>query len=941
MSASSRQGERRWGGFVLVLSLLALSAPAAESTGEPGSLLMEIRRDLDSLLDAELHGVPDQLWASDQAFALQVMVLRAGRELPPTVSAARRSERETVRREALDWLRGRLAEDPTFGEEWSRVTSALLQDPDQDVLWRATARTLGRLFDYGHARELARGLSSERPQLAHAASNALFDLYLRWFTNPQEFLHFWEESAPVCDSQLYRERAREFERQARELQVKLLEYEPQRAASLLASPDPRLRAAAARSLGGSINGDAQEAISLLLTHLASEVDGAAFHATVEALLETQAAAEPDAAPLAALRQVMAEVVRSGPDDLQGPAAYWLGRTVWSATPEGEASILAGVDLLAIQLQRLEAPGNLTDRDVLVTSLQALWTLGDRAVRAGLALDARVGPVREVVLRSIREEREFEGVRVAAARLLPIVSQPQDIQVAVEVMSAPATSPGLVYTLLADVGEMARGVQPEERTAALVLDTLLGQLSKADPDLRRRALSYLGDPDLAALTARANPSRFIQVLGTETLPELQGQLLALVAEYGRQDQVDQLLGLSNFDAIVNSGPAGMASLVQTLERLAGGDPALVLHATERLLAVANEDTRVSRLREALTLIGRLDSPASQGLPAEGHDQVVAWARELRTSSGSLPGGKDFLRRLVAVHLPGCSAGENADAPNLAHVQALLLSDLFALAPEETQAEEVLVWFENARAFAVVRARAKEQALVLRDRARFHLKQGASEQALADYRAVFVAEASGVDPGLGSGPSVLDLSDLRRGGELVAASGTDALTAREALVVSQALLARDAWTREPAAVRAQDLRDLAQRALRSETVEACDLALRALSGLPALPELAAEGEPAPTLPPAPEGATWDGLLGERAVHQELIGLDAELRAARQLLLAPASSESDASESGPGGDVVEEPPLPEPDPAPESGDGAEEESASEASARPGSEGGTEAPR
>ncbi len=896
------------GGLVLALCLFSAGALAKPGRGELGTLLVETRRDLGSLLDAELHGQPDELWAADPAFALQVMILRAGRELPPTVSAARRSEREAARRAALDWLRGRQLQDPTFADEWSRSVSSLLQDPDQEVLWRATARTLGRLLDYGHSRELARGLSSERPQLAHAASGALFDLYLRWFTDPQEFQHFWDESAPVCDSPLYRDRAREFERQARELQVKLLEYEPQRGTALLSSVDPRMRAAAARSLGASIDAGSQETVSLLLQHLEREVDGAAFHAMVEALLETQAAAEPEAAPLAALRQVMSAVVRTGPAELQGPAAYWLGRSPWSVEPQGEASILGGIDLLAAQLQRLEAPGNLTDRDVLVTSLQALSALGERAARAGLELEARVGPVRELVLRSIREEREFEGVRVAAARLLPIISQPQDIQVAVEVMGAPSTSPGLVYTLLADVGEMARGVEPEERTAALVLDTLLGQLTNQDPDLRRRALSYLGDADLAALTARANPKRFIDVLGSETLPELQVQLLALVAEYGRQDQVGQLLELQNFDAIVNSGPAGMAALVQTLEQLTVSDPDLVLRAAERLLAVANEDTRVSRLREALTLVGKLDSSAAAALSADGHDRVVAWARELRSSAGSLPGGKDFLRRLVSVHIPGCSAGEDSSGPNLAHVRALFLSDLFALDPESMRAEEVLTWFENARAFAAERGRDMEQALVLRDRARFHLKQGAGALALSDYRAVFAAEAARDRATPEAGTSVLDLSDLRRGGELVASSAADARTAGEALLVSLILLGRDAWSREPAAVRAQDLRDFVQRALRSETPEACELALGFLDGLPELP---AEVESPTPLPAAPAGASWEGLLADRAVHQELLGLDAELRAARELL-----SRADDTDSSP--DTPDESSPESPGEGPEEGTG-----------------------
>ncbi len=922
MRVGGRSKRNGWFGAVLPLCLLAALAPMAEahkvSKAAPGEAFAagraqpastsglswgDVERDFDSLLEQELHGDLEQLWSADPALAAQVAILRAGRELPPTISAARREQRELVREETLSWLRAQLASDPVFGEEWSAITTVLLTESERELLWRATARTAGRLQQYGSTREIAKGLESKLPEVVQAARATLFDLYLEWFADAAAFQAFWQRVGESCDGQLYREQALEFEREARELSIKLLKYEPQRAVAWLEAPDPRLRAAAARVLGGAINGDGAQAVALLLERLSQEVDSGAFYAIIEALLEAQADAEPDAASSQELRTRLARVMAGGPADLQSPAAYALGRMNWSLVPDGDDSVLVGISLLAKQVERLSLGGTLTDRDALVTSLQSLWTLGDRMERAGLEPGGGLEAVRLVVLRSIREDREFEGVRVAAARLLPIVGQPQDISIAVNVMKASTTSPELVYTLLADIGEMARGLTAEDPSGALVLDTLLQQLSAEDPDLRRRAVLYLSDEGLARLTSQANPARFIQSLGAETLSELQAQLLALIAKYGHQAQVDQLLQLANFDDIASSGPAGISSLVQTLKQLAEGNPALTLRTAERLLAVNNEGTRVARLREALALVVELDEEGAGALPHEGHYSIVLWARELRQSAGAVPGGQPFLRRLVDVHIPGCFQAQDSGAPNLAHLQALFLTDLVALEPDAGDAAQVREQFEKAWDFAVEFGSDTDQALVLRDRARFYQNQGEDVRALEDYRAVFEAQLIGrAEAGAATPPeSVLDLADLRRGGDLISASGTrpastdetpvaseastlsESSAAHESLAVSLALIQRAAWTSEPVAVRLQDLRDLAARAIRSRSIEACDLAIPFLAGLPELPPESAEGEPSRAPTPAPPGASWDGLLTDPQVHAELLSLAASLQATRASLQA----------------------------------------------------------
>lgn len=893
----------------LALGCLATWAPLASASNSPGheALLVDGRRDLDRLLAGELEGDPDELYAEDPTLALQVMLLRAGREIPPTVSAARRAEREAARGEALAWLHGRREADPEFDAAWESVTTGLLLARGQEVLWTATARTLGRLGDTQHVDELGTALESPRPGVTQAARAALHDLYVDWFSDREAFEAFLIEAGSACEAPAFRERARELEREVRELSVRLLAHESQGAAAKLDDPDPFLRAAAARALASAGGGEGANGVDALLERLAVESDGAVFHALLEALLETQAGAPPDAPVLVAVRARLAEVIERGDALLQAPAAHALSRMTWAprAPREERSSLLAGIGLLTRQVRQLSARGTFTDRDVLVTAFRALYQLGDLAEREQVDLAPVEGALRDVALAAIREEAEAQGVRVAAARLLAIVGRPTDIGLMVAVMNARGTSPEFSYMLLGLVGEMARGLKGADAAAPLVLDTLLSNLALGDPDQRRRALDYLADPELAELVRGADAARFVLSLGVETSPELQARLLELIAERGGPELVAPLLGLSNFDAIANSGPAGIARLVATLSRLAGDDPALLTRTAERLLQVENENSRVARLTEALALVARVNDADAARLPAADHDEIVAWARELREAGGSLPGEADFLRRLVDVHIPACSEGSGGRA-NLAHLQALFLSDLLSLDPEAGSSEQVLAHFAQALREAEEQGRSAEAILVRRDRARFELREGREDAALADYRAVFASALAA--EGASQRAPVLDLSDLRGGGELLstAASGLDgAQAAREALGVSVALLEREAWRAEPATVRVQDLLDLADRARRAGTLEALDQAAPFFAELPALPPAAPEGQPAAPLPEAPDGAAWAGLLVDSDVHATLL---AEVSA-----LASRRAELDQAEAP--ADVPEPTDEDSPEPAPDS--------------------------
>lgn len=866
----------------------SLRAPAAqralELPGEPTSL-RKVWRDLGRLRDVELVRRADELWGVAPDLTLEAMVLRAGAEVPPTVSTTRRGEREADRETALGWLREHL-EDPEARDRWVVILRQLLSGTRTTTLACAAARTVGDLSEYRLAGEIVAGLGSPDGEVVQATRKALFTLYLRWFESREAFESSGAVAREVCDEDLHGV-ALEFERMARESRTKLLGYEPQRAAAALADPDPRMRAAAVAVLGRVGNGGTAEATARLLEHLGREFDGSAYLATIDALLQTLATAAPDTPGLRLLRDALRRTIEAGTVGLQAPAAQALPRLPWAETPDGPDSVMVGVDLLVGQLHQLTDPERLTDSDVLVASLKSLHTLGARADALGLPLAEHTGGLRETITRLIEDEGELEGVRVASARLLPLVGTSEDISRAVAVLDAPGSSPEFRYTLLGVLGDMSRELSSEDPGARQVLSTLLRRLTGEDINLRQRALSYLTDEGLEPLTRSAPPADFVDSLGRETVPELQAQLLDLITRYGSRAELESLISLPNFDAIANGGPAGISRVVLAMRQLADGDALLTVRGAARLLAVDNDSTRVLRLREVLGLIGGMDPVRAESIPPEFDQKIVRWATELRQAAGSVPGGEalPLLHRLVDVHIPGSEGAVGTSATELAHVQALFLSDLIALDPQAGEESEVLARFAEALTLAEQSNDAQRCALVRRDRARFHLARGEEGPALADFRALFAIELA---PGGGGGASVLELGDLRRGGELLFAGATEdevgKEVALEALRVSLALVNRTTWKREPAAVRAQDLFSLALRALQVDTLAAIDLALPIFAALPPLPPEPAEGAQPSALPAAPEGAAWEGLLDSREVHQRLLERCDRLRT-RHVALAGA--------------------------------------------------------
>ncbi|MFT7485866.1 MAG: hypothetical protein ACI9F9_001717 [Candidatus Paceibacteria bacterium] len=901
-------------GWVMVLLLGAGMVPRPASAGPSGrwleaesarSSLAELNQDLVGLGQAELSGHADEMWAQDPRLVLRAMILRAGREVPATASASRRSERLLERENALEWLRQRLVGDPGATRLWRREVQERLADPSQPVLWCCTARALGRLGWSDQAPAIASLLDAQDQQVVLAARMALFDLFLRWFSSAAEFDVFWPQAQQECSESVFRATALEKESEARALQIQLLQHEPARATLLLQSPDPRLRAAAIGALGRKQTEGAAPASATLLTQLAIEEDGPAFRAAVEALLQIHSGGPSSDPELQRMRALLVQRQRQGHTNLQAPVADALRRMPWTPAGSGADSLIAGVEILVSQLQMLAVPNRLTDRDVLVTCMSALRSLTTKAVEAKLPVNPSLRPVAPMMLGLIEEVRETDSVRIAAAGFLPLVRGAVSIERAVIVLGREDSSKELRYNLLAAIGDMASALDVTEPAAQLVLDTLLAQLQGDDVNLRRRSLKYLSSDHLAGLVVRAAPGAFVRSLSIETVPSLQVQLLDLLAARGGQPELERLMALPNFDEIATSGPAGVASLSQALVRLSKGDATRLVQGMARLLDVQNAETRVLRLRGVLGAIASLPAASIVGLDAGSHHQIVTWAMELRGAASSVPGGQAFLERLLATHIQGCAASaEQKHAPELAHVRALFLSDLIALDPASAQPAEVLEQFGLALQLCTDSGDSARRQLVLRDRARYESDRGDEIAALKDYRELFLIELPLLTGDPSAVSSVLDQRDLRRAGALLAQrpsllSMPEAEAQLEALLISEILVRQPSWRLEPEALRIQDLRELAGRALLESNLTHLEGAILIFSGLPAIPATPEEGaEPTP-LPAAPEGVLWAGLLGNFADHQELLGLFAKLQASAAVLQvhpgAPAEAKGEPAEAG----------------------------------------------
>lgn len=944
---TARKRIGRWVPFVLLCGLpFADSAPSfaqdAASTAQTPTAAIRpaapVYRALSRLRGQEYQARLEAIAADQPVAALTACVLRAGRSAPPVVTATRRTEREGMQSDALNWLRTKLTDSTRA--QWVGHLRNLLRDPagaaagnrrSAEEIWDATARTVGFLRLDELSEELALSLDDDRPARRAAARAALFDLHLRWYPNFSAFMVRRAEGAALCGDPRYYDDQRAALELARTRLGEILRLDPQRAFLALKDDDPTVRADAARALGrGAADGrvDRVAAFEQLLEHADAEVSGVALHTALEALISMQAGAAPDAPGVKSLRLLVAQLILADHPACQASVSQACAQLpVAFSVDSAGARVDKMLFLLDEQLSVLVQQDGLVDDDAMLACLRAALGLCDRARTGGVVFGDELNALRAHLFEVLAWDDSFREVRQAAAQVLGRLTRPQDLGALAAAMEARREDSELVYGMIGPLADAAAGANPADPGAQRALDLLVSWCSHPDVDLRGRAIASVGDERLAKLTNGVKARGFVDQLSRESVPDLQRALLGLLERHGTAPDARGILELPNFDSLVIGNPALVAAMVKTLGVLAAGDQDLTYQSAARLLRVEEPATRVRRLIDAIRMMASLSPEGAQLLAREQHAALVEWAMELRAAGSGLVTWDEpatcaaFLQRLTTLHVPRSLEPGAQPTGAQEHRLALLLSDLNTLLPGTVPSEEILAHFERALADANARPDAgPSTAIVLRDRARYHLENEAPALARADYRALFLLEG-------GADTARLDLRDLRAAGELIeriplnpaAPTIQDREASREAFGVSQRLVERPAWTSETAGLRLADLVDLAERARWSRDANVIQAALAAFDGLPPV-----AGE---TPPQAPAGSLWSGLgsdpqrlaklLAERDALADLFAQVPE-SAPLDPLPAPNQSTADSTVADTEAESNDPPPDPaiEPDPAPEDG-------------------------
>lgn len=896
---------------------------AAESDETQGEVaerpLAALYAELAELRNSELRKSLDELWARSPDLALDALILRAGRETPPTLSGPRRAARETLRNEASRCLAERIAAD---SGERSRLRNRLellvRKRAGGNDLACAAMLLAGDLRLYDLAPAIQSQMGSERPELRAASRAALFGLYLKWFASPEAFDVFEAQNRGRSTGELFRDAAAEYEGKARQRLVELLDLDPARAPALLDEPDPNVRAAAARAMARAMaSGRLEEDAGTknLLEHLRKEDDAGAHQAMLDAILSAVSDAAPSSALVRETRSALVSGISTGHPGEQPAIALALGRLPWALGKEPPTdSVLRGVEWLDQQLREKVLADELVDRDGIGVSLRALQTLCNAARGAGLDPSASVPGLHDVVLALVENPSELEGVRVAAASFLPAVAQPGDAERVIAVLDGAGKQTELAYAAIGALGELAKSLEPTDPGADAIQARLAKIVAGADPDLRRRALAYLLDGPLAKSVAAERPELFVEWLRAETLPDLQTKLLSCIENSGSTAELDQLLAMDSFDALVRRGPARVGEVAAVLRKLAGGDAERSMRSAERIMAVPDAPTTVRRLQVALELVAALSDEAAASLSDERQREVADWALALREKGGSVGLGeaqRAFLVRVSSVHLPKASAALPKQGID-AYARALFLADLLGLAGTDVDPEDVEDAFETALGYALDQPNELDPSRVRRSRARFYSARQQRAAALADYRDVLAAEDQAASEGRPLPPEVqLDLSELRDAAALCAKLGAEApadarASAAESFDWTRRLVERDDWSKESVPVRMQDLHDLVERA-ESARDPARQLAVAELfASVPPIPPASADGDPpAPSLPPGSSAGIFTGLVSDRPRLEELHRLGERVSTLGRDLEAAA-----APGSAEGAPAPSDPPTPSPD-------------------------------
>ncbi|MEX1023617.1 MAG: hypothetical protein WD226_00950, partial [Planctomycetota bacterium] len=798
------------------------------------------------------------------------LVWRGGRSPQPGLSKNRRAERARARLTQREELIAQTNASP----EARAATVKLLRDLCDDAstpepLLTAVLRTIG-LLDLYELADVAVDCLDRTDRAASSACVALHALFGVWFESSDDARAFIASLGPGRAPDVYRERLRLHDERERALRLEVARLDP--AAVRFDVPDPTLRADLARALvtgWGSVGGTERLELARTLgasafQALRTERDVEAFHALLELMLTTLETGGETGAVWDELATFLDETLIARADERSLPIARAFARFPWRGLaandgqstdlgPEhGLARIGRALDGLRTRVRWPKTP----DEDNVLGVLDALGSLCDRTRSADRAELLRDSGARAPVFALIEDATASPVQRAAAVSTLRRMVHPGDGPRLVRVLDGERDEPQLAHAILGCLGVLLTEFGTESAGAEEVLDRIARWAVDEDPDLRRQALNLL-ENCVEPLTAHVPVRLLLERLGNEELADLAATKLRLIGRLGDASLLPELLALESFDELVQSSPLVLEALTGALESLANGANETCFLVARRLLSVADETSRLTRLRRALALAGAHAGPENLGL--DEHADLVEWAWQLHAAglevASAAPG---FGERLTRVHLPALAA--KTDQPLLtaraAHLEAILRA-----APPKPDAKQdvkpdvpkIQALFESALTHGADNPQLTD--LARRDRARFLALHGSPAEAIANFRA------------LGDN-DVLRNSDLRLAVELLEADVTNRPAhANEAFSFLWRLIQRPSWRSETTGVRWRDLEALATWADRAAQPQSLWLQLQSLlADLPPVSEVT---------PAAPPQASWFGLERDEGGLQRLRAL--ALRAA----------------------------------------------------------------
>jgi hypothetical protein len=834
---------------------------------------------------ASVRGAPARLAEGTNEESLEIRVWRAGRRIPPGISAARSVELEAERERAAERLTQELE-----AADAARIEAWLAAHDTDDELWCAAAATAAELGRYAWAVWLGEALDSAQPNRSTAARSALHALFGRWFQGRAELEPYLQAIEPSRGTRLFLGALEDEEQRSRERLFAELERHPPSAAGWLADPDPEVRCGAARILARVFAQEGQDqtgTLSVLVTHLESELDPEAFHGALEAVSVPFERLNVDDTLSARLRTLLIEIARSPRDPRALSVAQALARLPWRLNGARDLGhVQSGIEALGAMLRGLSEADRrrgVNDPDALVGVLAALRQLSGLASSGGLALELRGGPASQDLMEVLLDSAQDDSVRAAAAAALADQAPLDEGAHLAGVLVDPSVGIQVKHALLGALSQILPRLKPDAAGAAELVAAVAELSGDADADLRRRALTLLSEAELEAQVRALDPAFLVARLDTEEGREATLQVLALLQRFARAQQLSSLLATPSLARLARD-PVQLDGYVALILRLALHQGDAALRAAQRLDELPSDSLGFHRLRQQLTLAASLDPAAAAALVGAEHARILGWVwlglRAGLAPRELAPDGQEFEERLLELHLahldPILAAQRGLAAPALAHLSALLRADLCLAGSgagrwTKPRVEES---FESAMGLAESEA---ERLRIQRDRARFRAAANECVKALSDYRRLLEAGPEG--------EGLLSIPDLRSAVELlgrldVARTGQHSATAGEAGELLARIVSREAWRSEPAAVRMQDLRDWVRRTLETRDAAAFQTLERALADLP-LTQLEAQEE-------RHEPPLWYGLTRDAAWFQELLDLRVRVRLGLRDLGGPGAAD-----------------------------------------------------